>query len=531
MQFEAAPLLQDLGQAEAFGDKRDRTQRVRAYEADWARLQTDTPGRPTDPVDVRFRDELLKWLTFHEAMLIGELVPLALSYLRNNPSCVERGSFDHVLVDEYQDLNKAEQVLLDQLVERCQYAVFGDEDQSIYSFRWAHPEGIARFHADRPGTTDCELSECQRCPRRVVAMAASLIGHNHPPGGPPRLEPKAGKPEGEVHIVQWGQLGDESEGLTRFVTDLIERRGYRPQDVLVLSPRRLLGYAIRDAFRKASIPTHSFYHEEALEGEVAKRAFALLTLVVTPTDPVTLRYWLGDGSPTWNARGYAVLRSHCEAWGTSPWAALEALQAGVLNLPHTGPLVARFKDLLARRAGLVALKGRDLIDALFPGDQEWAEELRDAALGAATDEMDAAGLLERLRRSVTQPELPRAGEYARVMSLHKSKGLTSKVVLVTGCMQGLIPNLRKEKTADEQAAYDREQRRLFYVALTRCTEILVLSGVNQLDRKLAYQLGVQVFGDTGLFAAAIATIFLDELGGLAPARQRGAEFVRGLSGS
>src|SRR5436309_1463680 len=82
----------------------------------------------------------------------GDLVPLALSYLRNNPSCVERGSFDHVLVEEYQDLNKAEQVLLDHLVERCQYAIFGDEDQSIFSFRWAHPEGITQFHVSRPGT-------------------------------------------------------------------------------------------------------------------------------------------------------------------------------------------------------------------------------------------------------------------------------------------------------------------------------------------------------------------------------------------
>lgn len=315
LQFEAAPLLQDIGQAEDFGDKRDRTQRVRAYEADWARLQTDTPGRPTDPVDVRFRDELVRWLTFHEAMLIGELVPLALGYLRNNPSCVERGSFDHVLVDEYQDLNKAEQVLLDQLVERCQYAVFGDQDQSIYSFRWAHPEGITQFHADRPGTANCNLSECQRCPTRVVAMAASLVGNNHPAGGPARLNPKAGKPEGEVHIVQWNHLGDESEGLTRFVGHLVEKRGYRPRDVLVLSPRRLLGYGIRDALRKASIPTHSFYHEEALEEDEAKRAFALLTLLASPKDRVALRYWLGDDSPTWNARGYASLRSHWRGFG------------------------------------------------------------------------------------------------------------------------------------------------------------------------------------------------------------------------
>src|SRR4051795_13091134 len=97
-----------------------------------------------------------------------------------------------------------------------------------------------------------------------------------------------------------------------FSSTLITGRVNKPRDVLVLSPRRLLGYGIRDALRKASIPTHSFYHEEALEGEDAKRAFALLTLGASPKDRVALRYWLGDGSPSWNARGYAVLRSHCE---------------------------------------------------------------------------------------------------------------------------------------------------------------------------------------------------------------------------
>jgi superfamily I DNA/RNA helicase len=528
LQFEAAPLLHDVEQDEAFGDKRERTQRLRAYEADWARLQSDTPGSPQDPIDVRFRDELLKWLRFHEAMLIGEVVPLTLHYLRNNPACVERSAFDHVLVDEYQDLNKAEQVLLDHLAERSQYDVFGDEDQSIYCFRWAHPEGITEFHQDRPATMDCRLDECQRCPTRVVVMADSLIRHNHPAGGPTRLNPKAGKPNGEVHIIQWDHLGDESAGLTQFVRHLIDSRGYQAQDVLILSPRRLIGYGIRDALLGASVPTHSFYHEEALESDEARRAFAMLTLLANPGDRVALRYWVGEGSPTWNARGYKLLRSHCEASGLSPWEALEAVRVGTLRLPHTGPLVARFKDLMARLSELQSLKVPDLIDALFPEQAGWAKELRDLAMAGGTSDLNAPALLDRLRRGITQPEMPGAGEYARVMSLHKSKGLTSKVVIVTGCMQGLIPNVRFGGTHNELEAHEREQRRLFYVAVTRCTDILVLSCVNRLDRRLAYRLGVQVFGEHGQFAAAVASSFLEELGPTAPARQRGVDLLRGL---
>jgi superfamily I DNA/RNA helicase len=362
-------------------------------------------------------------------------------------------------------------------------------------------------------------------------MAEFLIQQNHPAGGPPRLNPKPGKPEGEVHIVQWDHLGDESDGLTQFVRHLIEKGGYQPRDVLLLSPRRRLGYALREALQKASIPTHSFYHEEALEEDEVKRAFALLTLVANPKDRVALRYWLGEGSPSWNARGYAIMRSHCEASGAAPWDALQALLAGTLRLAHTGPLVEKFKELLTRHPGLGTLEGRVLIDALFPETEKWAGELRDIALQGQVDELKAADLLERLRRGVSQPEIPEAGEFARVMSLHKSKGLTSKVVIVTGCMQGLIPNLPGGRTPQEETAHQREQRRLFYVALTRCTEILVLSNVSRLDRKLAYQLGVQVFGNKGQFAAAIASTFLDELRPAAPPSLRGDEFLREITRS
>jgi superfamily I DNA/RNA helicase len=277
------------------------------------------------------------------------------------------------------------------------------------------------------------------------------------------------------------------------------------------------------------VRTHSFYHEEALEADEAKQAFALLTLVADPTDRVALRYWLGVGSPTWNARGYKILRDHCEKSGASPWEALQSIVDGSLQLPHTRPLVDNFKELVTRLDQLKPLKTADLIEALFPQQQAWAEELRDLALGEGSEDLEIDALLDRLRKGITQPEIPAPGAHVRVMSLHKSKGLTSKVVIVSGCMQGLIPNLSTKETPKEQEIHDQEQRRLFYVAITRCTEILVLSSVNHLDRKLAYQLGVQVFDTSGQFAAAIASNFLDELGPSAPTRLRGTDFLHRLS--
>jgi superfamily I DNA/RNA helicase len=530
LRFEAEPMLADL-KGPGFGSNRQRTTRVRAYEAAFARLQSDDPGLPTDPVDQRFREVLVKWLKFHQAMLIGELIPEALRYLRNNPQAPERSAYNHVLVDEYQDLNRAEQEVLRQLVGGSAYAIFGDQDQSIYSsLRFAHPEGIVQFHVAYPGTEDRRLDECRRCPKRVVAMANLLIRNNHEAEAQPRLRPREGNPEGEVHIVQWRDLSEEAEGIAEFARHLIEKYGYQPSDILVLCPRRRIGYGIRDALGAAGVEAHSFYHEEALEADEARRSFALLTLLATREDRVALRYWLGEESETWNSGEYAVLRQYCEGSGRSPWDAMEALRTNSIKLPHTSRLRRRFESLLNALAELEPLPVPEVVERLFPDGQTWATELRDSATIGGLDGLDVRKLLNRLRYRVTQPELPEAGEVARVMSLHKSKGLTSKVVVVAGCIQGLVPGLQDRGTPDEQAAHEREQRRLFYVAITRCKEVLLLSSVYRLERHFAHSIGARVAGAAGDYCYPVASTFLDELRPAAPEAMTGAAFLASLRG-
>lgn len=244
LHFEGSTMLADLQVAGAFGTKRAITKRILAFEAAWARLQSDQPGWPPDPTDRHFQTALLNWLRFHRAILIGELIPEALRFLRNNPECEERSAYDHVIVDEFQDLNKAEQVLIDLLTGNGAIAIVGDVDQSIYRFRHANPEGIQTFDVLHPGTHDEILDECRRCPTRVVAIANHLISHNHPEPTP-RLRPRGGNPAGEIHIVQWDNIAGEASGLADYAEILVSS-GISPGDILVLTARRLLGYAIRD---------------------------------------------------------------------------------------------------------------------------------------------------------------------------------------------------------------------------------------------------------------------------------------------
>lgn len=516
LQFEGRTMLDDLIRADRrFGPKRECTKRIRAFEAAWARLQSEDPGWPHTQDDRDFHQALLAWLSFHKAILIGELVPEALRFLRNNPASPALTSFDHVIVDEYQDLNRAEQDLIDLLAANGTTAIVGDTDQSIYRFRHANPEGIELFHQTHQVTHDEDLQECRRCPTRVVAIADYLIRHNYPRGVAARLQPKPDNPAGEVHIVQWPTLEEEAEGLAEYVRWLVENQGIEPGQILVLTPRRLLGYRIRNRLIQ-HVPVHSFYHEEPLEEEAAQSAFALLSLLADPNDRVALRWWLGYSNNTGRAAAYRRLRTHCEATGDSPWDVLSAIDAGAVAIPRTGELLTRFRLLRETLAKLRPLPLNELIDELMPNGDDAVSAIRTAASLAIERSNSVAEVFNSVRAAVTQPETPSDADYVRIMSLHKSKGLTSKVVLVAGCIQGLIPVENIEETPPEQRAILEEQRRLFYVAITRCTDVLVISSSLQLERRLARRLGARIRRGGGDLATTVASQFLDELGPTGP---------------
>ncbi len=528
LQYEGSMLLSDLiHEDHAFGGKRDCTKRIRAFEAAWARLQSQQPGWPEDDVDRLFERRLLEWLIFHRAMLIGELVPEALRFLRGNPMSTALASFDHVIVDEYQDLNRAEQEVIDLLAGSRASAVVGDPDQSIYSFRYANPEGISDFSVRHATTHDEHLTQCRRCPTRVVGLAENLIEHNHDLGIPPRLVPREGNPEGEIHIVQWPNADGEIQGVSSYVNYLLSEGGYSPEEILILTPRRRLAYRIRDSIADQGHPIHSSYQEEALEDLDAQRALAALTLLNNPEDRVALRWWLGHRSQGGLSASYSRLRQHCESTGDSPRSALQEIADGTLVVPGTQHLLAPYRELEDILRSLSDSDLTDIVDALLPAESEECATLRDLAVGNLEDCEDVGQLYDRVRTQITQPEIPE-GDFVRIMSLQKSKGLTSKVVIVTGCVEGMLPVANSDATREEQQEILREQRRLFYVAITRCTEILVVSSFANIDYGLARNLGVELGQRrTRRGARTIASRFIDELGSDAPWTRNGSQWQNG----
>jgi DNA helicase II / ATP-dependent DNA helicase PcrA len=474
---------------------------------------------------------LLRWLRFHGAMLIGEAIPQLYEYLRSNPAAPERKEFSHILVDEFQDLNKAEQGVIELLSTSAEVCIVGDDDQSIYSFKHAHPEGIREWCKTNLGADDLTLDECRRCPTLVVQMANSLIAHNTN-RNVRSLVPTPANGQGLIKIFRYNTLQDEAAGVAKLIKTLIAK-GTPPGDILVLAQRRIIGTPIFDGLTALSVPVRSYYAEADIDSHKAQAAFALFKLYVDRDDRVALRWLVGNGGPNCNAAGYSRVRSHCEKVGLAPWTAFEKLADGSLSLPHTKSVVAAFKAIVARLDALEKLPTlADVVDSLFPSGDEDVKEVREiavAALGGIASH-DREELLSALVQAISQPEIPDQVTDVRIMSLHKSKGLSASVTIIAGCVEGLLPRQPEAGTPLAEAdAMIEEQRRLFFVGVTRVKAspaegkpgTLVLTYAREMPSYAALQAGVAASKTQYGKAQLIASRFIKELGPSAPAPAMG----------
>ena len=533
--FELEPVYADLHN---FGGKRDIKKKILAYHAAWARLQDDDPADIEEHRDAEFEVALLDWLTFHRGMLIGEVIPYLYQYLRDNPAAEERSEFSHILVDEYQDLNKVEQEIIRYLSDEADVCIVGDDDQSIYSFKFAHPAGIQDWCDQNDNADDLALTDCRRCPRLVVRIANHLIAQSPTRENERELVEYAPNGNGIVRLIQYPDLQHEVSG----IVDIIEEQmgeGSHPGNIIVLAQRKKIGTYIYEELLNRGIPAKSYYQEAELEDEETQERFAYLKLAADSDDRVALRWLLGRDSASWLRGGYARVRAYSAHTGLSPWQILEALRDGDLELPHTASLVARFEEISDRTEELQTLFNDNglgpLIDELFPEEDERWRDLRGLALeisesGEIADGAPLSAFVGDLSYAIAQPEIPSEIQYVRVMSLHKSKGLSAPTTIVAACVEGVLPKRPDDDLTDNQKLAEiEEQRRLFFVGITRVKASpadgepgrLFITYSRRMAAADARQSGIQPASFEYGEAVMNASRFLNQLGPAAPEREAG----------
>lgn len=461
------------------------------------------------------------WLTIHRARLVGDL-PNELAG-RIHGGDAEDLRFSHVIVDEFQDLTPAEQRLLARIVTPDgTLLALGDPCQSIYAFRGNDRNGLANLETltGRP-VTDLAMTECQRCPATVVEAVNELMVLD----GAPMVSASSTEPN--VHLVHWPTPAEEATGMAASV--LANWRAHSGESHLVMVTRRRLGYLLRDAIRQldTSVEVDLAFSESLLDTWEARDGFTFFCLLTDP-DPGTWRAWLGNmtegekqgKAPSRNAHAYLRFLTRCDrdAIAHEDVAALAAEprlrprgQGGV----HIWDRAKRFIDLHDSDDWLKMTPAQVITNALDPA--RWATDFdmdnpaRDdlrvmqeqalATLGetyAKHPDWTPAECLRavaadlRYRIAVREPFGARDESRIQVTTLWGAKGLTAQHVYVLGLCDEALPGRRSEEYPGSDADYEDEQRRLFFVALTRTKRTLVLSQVKGVRRSLGQQLGLAV---------------------------------------
>jgi superfamily I DNA/RNA helicase len=215
----------------------------------------------------------------------------------------------------------------------------------------------------------------------------------------------------------------------------------------------------------------------------------------------------------------------------TPWDVLTALADGNLKIAHMSHLIARFKRI---RDEILNLSRADNIQNLMErwlGEQVEADEPFQILARELSANTDTAGkLLEALIAAVSLPDIPPDVAEVRIMSLHKSKGLSSPVVIIAGCVEGLLPTAPDaEATPAEREAELEEQRRLLFVGLTRVKAmpgenrpgVLVLTSSRSMSVADAMQSGIRPAGVWYGRAFMHTSRFIGELGLTAPYPETG----------
>ncbi len=396
--------------------------------------------------------------------------------------------YQHLLVDEFQDTNTTQYTLLRQLAAGHHHLfVVGDSDQSIYKWRGADFRNIERFREQYPEAQQILLEQNYRSTQIILDVAKAVIKRN-----PNRVHKELFTiRQGGVPVSLREAYNEQEEA--EFVLDTINqlrREGYGTGDMAVMYRTNAQSRVLEEYFLRMGLPYRVVGATEFYKRREVKDVIAYLRVVYNPADAVSFNRILN--APT---RGIgAKTRESLQEWATrqnlQPAEALMKL-AQDANVPH--PFNGRALNALTNFGLLLqtwtALRERvttaELLDVILDqvdyrsfvddgtveGDERWENVLEFRNAASQAEELTLAEFLEQVALVSETDNLEDELNAATLLTLHAAKGLEFPVVFLTGLEDGLLPHSRSLDDAEELA----EERRLFYVGITRAKDRVYMS--------------------------------------------------------
>ncbi len=384
-------------------------------------------------------------------------------------------SFKYILIDEFQDTNPAQYAFIKHLTaKRKKFCAVGDDDQSIYKFRGADVGNILGLEKEFSKLKVIKLEQNYRSTRNILGVSNSVISKN-----PKRNEKKLWTERGNGDKVNYYWFGTELEE-ARYVAKLIKemylKGKYTYKDIAIFYRVNMQSRAIEEAFKSERMPYKvvggiSFYEKKEI-----KDTMAYMRLCVNPHDNISLRRVInypsrGIGVATLNKIEseakkrdkslYETIKEICSA---------KSVSASVME--KLGGFISTIEDISKEKYSSAADLLRTVIDKIEYLDSLEDERVQNVyELVSSADDVPIEEFMDKVSL-VTKLDDTNEFNTISLMTLHSAKGLEFPIVFIMGIEEGILPYFKAVDSPEDM----HEERRLFYVGLTRAEDVLYLTG-------------------------------------------------------
>ena len=431
-----------------------------------------------------------KKLKDNNAIDFDDIINFTIKILTENPDVLEyyTEKFKYILVDEYQDTNKAQFVLVSILASKYgNITAVGDNDQGIYSFRGADISNILNFQKDFPGTKLIKLEQNYRCTGNILKAANAVIKNNTN-----KFDKKlwTENEEGSLPCIYCGEDEyDEATYIIQEMRHLKTEEYYKNSDFTILYRMNAQSRAIEDILRREDIPYKIIGGLKFYERKEIKDIIAYLRLIQNTSDNLSLKRIINEPKRGVGKTSLEKVEEISEKTGTSMYSVIKDADKYELNrvFINTRDFVEQIENLIVKKDTILisdlikeTLKTTGYMDVLKNENTveaesriENLEEFLTVAMEFEEESADntLAEFLEGITLSSDIDGMEDEEDSVTLMTLHSAKGLEFPVVFLVGMEEGIFPGY---KSIGEESELE-EERRLFYVGITRAKQYLYLT--------------------------------------------------------
>jgi DNA helicase-2/ATP-dependent DNA helicase PcrA len=467
----------------------------RNLSSDWETLDYENEGWLATVPDAGFVGAWEEQRSVYGYLLRTELVYQLKKALQQNPEFLIEPKFSHLIIDEYQDLNPCDLAIVGACADKGMTVLaVGDDDQSIYGFRNADPQGIRDFPTTFAGSAELTLEECRRCDEEILASAMWVAEQDHA-RIPKVLRASEGRSGGEVKILTFANDLSERINLTQAIGHYIDK-GTRPQDILVLfrSDRQSTMSAplIQELTELGISVETSIEKNPVLESTLGRVVLATLHLCFDISDSLAWRTIL-ELTPRLGPRTVKAIYDAAIELGVTFGNAIENRDTFISNIPaaqraifldtvsRTTEIVNHYsleRDAHIESSGILDVESFQslvfgVINQILVEPEQLAETLAyfsDVIVLHGADDLSSLFAYIAIEFGLRDADV--STENVNIMTMHQAKGLTADIVIIVAAEDEIFPR-------SDVRRHMADDRRLLYVSMTRAKHKLIISHCNR----------------------------------------------------